>query len=92
MEELYIVDEEFEKYKEMISKIDVAIENKLTDIITQLNKACSAVAEGNLHTNLCTYVNKISVMRGQISYLTTEMQADTGDYCAEIAVIDTLHD
>lgn len=92
MSELYIVDEEFEKYKEKIQEIDAAIEERLTEIITQLSKACTGVSEGSLHTNLCTYVQNLSKMKGQLSYMTSEMQQNTDKFIEEIAEIDTLYD
>lgn len=92
MDELYIVEEEFEKYKQKIQEIDAAIEERLTEIITQLSKACTGVSEGNLHTNLSTYVNNLSKMKGQLSYMTLEMQHDSDDFLAQIAEIDTLYD
>ena len=92
MEELYIVDEEFDKYKEIIDKINIRIEKRLSQIIAYLNLACSGISEGNLHENLTTYVNKLSVMSGQMSYLTTEMKYDTDDFCSDIETIDTLND
>lgn len=92
MEELYIVDEEFENYKEIIMEIDNAIEIKLSDIIAALAKACDAISEGNLHINLSSYVEKLSTMKGQLVYLTSEMQTDSENFCTDIATIDTLND
>lgn len=92
MEELYVVDEEFQAYSEKISKIDAALEARLAKIISILCKACDAVSEGDFHTNLCTYVVKLSLMQGQINYLTSELQTSTNNFCSNIEEIDTLSD
>lgn len=92
MEELYIVDEEFQTYCERISSIDAALEARLSSIMSALCKACDAVTEGDFHSNLCTYVLKLSTLQGQISYLTYELQTSSNNFCSSIEEIDTLSD
>ena len=90
MEELYVDDAEFEAYKIQITKIDVAIEARLAKIIQQLEKACYGISSGCLHTNLVTYVDKLSLLKGQLMCLTQAMKDNATNFCIGIEEIDDI--
>ena len=90
MQELYIVDEEFEQYKEVILEINEEIEQKLSKIISALHKAETAVSYGTFHRNLGAYVEKLCVMQGQLGYLTSQMKLDATSYVQMIELLDVF--
>lgn len=90
MEEFYMDDANFTAYSELIKKIDTAIEERLASIIEQLQKATTGISSGDLHTNLVNYTLKLSVMQGQLSFLTMEMATNTTEFCTGIQALDML--
>lgn len=90
MEELIIDEAEILAYQQMINQINVAIEQRLSAIITQVSSACGAFSEGYFHDNLDAYVEKLKVMQGQLAYFTFEMQGDSSEFMTKIDEIDTL--
>lgn len=91
MSDLYIDDDEFVIYKEKVSTINLAIENRLEKILQQLQSALESVSEGTFHNNLSIYREKLMLMRNQLTYMTTELHINIDLFCEKIENIDIIY-
>lgn len=73
MEELYVDDGDFELYYTKVTEVHNALENKLGAIVSEIKKASAAVAEGDFHTNLVSFHDKLVETQGDLSELTYYM-------------------
>ncbi|MBQ9935584.1 MAG: hypothetical protein IJO70_07050 [Lachnospiraceae bacterium] len=88
MENLYIDDADFEPYNAKIAEIDAALEARLGKIIDELNNAATAVASGNFHDNLVTFVGKLTELQGTLTEFTSKMQTDANDFFTDMVELD----
>lgn len=89
MEKVFVCDEDFQSYDTLLSEINAAIESRIDDILVQLRKACDeGIKEGVFHNNLQLYIDKLALMKGQLSYFTAKMQEHSINFIGDIASLD----
>lgn len=89
MQELIIMDEEFENYSEELRNLETQLESSLTAIIMQLTKASQeAIPSGNLHDNLVLFIEALNGMSGQMIYITNKVKKEADAFIQEIDEID----
>lgn len=89
MDNLIIKDEEFLNYKDCLSSINESIESELSVLVDILsNVSTEIVKEGDFHTNLESFVTKLSEMKGELSYVLEVEDEMAKDYISQIDEID----
>lgn len=87
--DLYIVDEEFEDYKEQVLLLNSYIEEKLSFLVSQLREVCCyGITEGNVHDNLCEFVNSLEAMEGQLTLFSEKMGTDAEKFISRVEELD----
>lgn len=90
MLDLIIKDEEFSSFENDLKNIDTKIEEELNSLISILTYTCAVVVtEGDFHTNLKAFTNKLSDLKGELGYVTSLEENISSEFISDVDALDS---